>query len=380
MATSPQPDFDAAMRVLSKLRAAAPPVAARRLDEVMRVLQQLQSENAYLATRLADLARTPPTGEEAVGQGTSTAGFDFDAHLRALIEARQPALGAADPSALSTALAELTDEERTALVEYLKDSPHSDSPYLEPEDGFHERAAAADTGILQDIPDDSILLTRASDLLRPALISLRGQAESLIAGKAGRLPENAQASLNRIQESADGALALIDSLDMMRALRENTFEIRYSSFAPGALVRAAAAQFERRAAQHDNIMTLVVDEGLPDVYADFAASLVILSDLIDNALRYTPLGGATRISAEPIGTHILFTVADTGIGLTEDDSFRIGQAFWRALHQPLVRQHAGTGLRLFLARKVLERMGGELFLSGDPGLGSSFSFTLPIAI
>lgn len=369
------------MRVLSKLRASAPPVAARRLDDVMAVLQQLQSENAYLLARLADTDRSIPPEETADPhehhQFTSPV---FDAHLRAIIEERQVTRRDNDLSRLSSALAELTDEERAALIEYLKDNPGGNSSGFEPENNLNAAPPALDTGILHDIPDDAILFVRASELLRPTLISLRGQAESLIAGKAGRLTEPVQASLRMIQDGADGALALIDSLEMMRALRENTFEIRYSSFAPGALVRAAAAQFERRAAQHDNIMTLVVDEGLPDVYADFAASLVILSDLIDNALRYTPLGGATRISAEPIGTHILFTVADTGIGLTEDDSFHVGQAFWRALHQPLVRQHTGTGLRLFLARKVLERMGGELFLSGDPGLGSSFSFTLPIAI
>lgn len=369
------------MRVLSKLRAAAPPVAARRLDDVMTVLRQLQSENAYLTAQMIDDGIDPHSGAAVVKRDTDPfAPYDFDVHLQSIIEERQSAIGTTDPAVVSSALAELTEDERAALIDYLKESSRTERPTIELENAAVEQPDGPGTGVLHDIPDDSLLLVRASEVLRPALIGLRGQAESLIAGKAGRISEAMFTSLRMMQERADGALTLIDSLEMMRALREETFEIRYSTFAPGALVRAAAAQYERQAAESDNILTLVVNEGLPDVYADFAASLVILTDMIDNAMRYTPLGGATRISAEPIGTHILFTVADTGIGLTEEDSAHVGQSFWRALHQPLVRQHAGTGLRLFLGRKVLELMGGELFLSGDPGLGSSFSFTLPIAI
>ena len=58
----------------------------------------------------------------------------------------------------------------------------------------------------------------------------------------------------------------------------------------------------------------------------------------------------------------------------------IGQPFWRALHQPLVRQHPGTGLRLYLAQQIFELHGSELLFSGEPSMGSTFSFTLPLGL
>jgi len=79
-----------------------------------------------------------------------------------------------------------------------------------------------------------------------------------------------------------------------------------------------------------------------------------------------------------LGTHVLFSVADTGIGLSEDDLEHVGKPFWRGEHQRLVRQHAGTGLRLFLAQRILALQQGELIFSGESDFGSTFSFTLMI--
>lgn len=378
MTASQAPNVAAALKTLDKLRAAAPPVAAQRLADVMAVLAQLEAENAALSAQVDAAAAVPPTLDQAE---------DFDSQFQALLAERQTTLAEGSPG-VASALAELTEDERAALIGYLQEGARRPRPALSeqlltPFEPSADPAASGGrpaTGLLNDIPRDEDLLLLAGENLRPPLIGLRGQAESLLAGKVGRVTGELAAALQHMQDSADGALALIDSLATLRLIRDGQLEIRYSVFAPGALVRAAAAQFERQAAAHDNILTLVVEETLPEVYADFAAALVILSDLLDNAIRYTPPGGATRLSAEPLGTHVLFTVADTGIGLTDEDAAQIGRAFWRATQQPLVRQHTGTGLRLFLARKVLAILGGELFFSGDPGLGSSFSFTLPVAI
>jgi len=378
--TAPQPPkIAAALETLAKLRAAAPPVAAQRLAEVMDVLAQLQAANATLSAQVGG-----PTTPAFPLSPTVESPEDCDSQFQTRL-AEQPSALAADSPGVASALAELTEEERAALITYLQEGARRPRPavssHLLPDSAAENDAAPASaTGALDAIPPDEELLLLAGENLRPPLIGLRGQAESLLAGKAGRVTGELAAALQHMQDSADGALALIDSLATLRLIRDDQLEIRYSVFAPGALVRAASAQFERQAAAHDNILTLVVEETLPEVYADFAAALVILSDLLDNAIRYTPPGGATRLSAEPLGAHVLFTVADTGIGLTDEDAAQIGRAFWRATHQPLVRQHTGTGLRLFLARKVLALLGGELFSSGDPGLGSSFSFTLPVAI
>jgi two-component system sensor histidine kinase/response regulator len=82
------------------------------------------------------------------------------------------------------------------------------------------------------------------------------------------------------------------------------------------------------------------------------------------------------MSVDNLGTHVLFSVADNGIGLTPEDIEKIGRPFWRGNHQRLVRAHAGTGLHLYLAKQILALQDGELIYSGEPGVGSTFSFTL----
>jgi signal transduction histidine kinase len=140
---------------------------------------------------------------------------------------------------------------------------------------------------------------------------------------------------------------------------------------------AAQQIVQPRARIREHEIVLQAEDSLPKVRADFERSLIILIDLLDNAIRYMPNDGSIRLSADTLGTHVLFTVADAGIGLTAEDCEQVGKPFWRAMRQPLVRHHPGTGLRLFLAKRILALQGGELFFSGEPNLGSSFSFTLP---
>ncbi len=109
---------------------------------------------------------------------------------------------------------------------------------------------------------------------------------------------------------------------------------------------------------------------------DFFQSMIILSDLLDNAVRYTPDGGTIRLSIDNLGSHVLFSVADSGIGLRPEVMDQVGTAFWRDESQPLVRESTGTGLSLFLAKQMLALQGGELIFSGQADLGSTFSFTL----
>src|SRR5690606_32334537 len=105
-----------------------------------------------------------------------------------------------------------------------------------------------------------------------------------------------------------------------------------------------------RASARGHELALAVPESVPMVHGDFYQALLVLTDLLDNAIRYTPPGGTIRLSVDGLGTHVLFSVADNGIGLRPEDMDTVGQPFWRGEHHPLVRQHPGTGLSLFLAR------------------------------
>jgi signal transduction histidine kinase len=220
------------------------------------------------------------------------------------------------------------------------------------------------------------LLMGVNDILRPPLIAIRGRAELVQAGMLGRLSPEQQQWMQAIQDNTNRSFAVLDSLQQVIALQNGQAHIEWSNFISTDLLNEAYERIRDKARAHQHEVTIHTPEAVPVTSGDFYQSLIILSDLLDNAVRYTPEGGQIRLSVDNLGTHVLFSVADNGIGLTEDDLAHLGQPFWRAQHQKLVRQHPGTGLRLYLARHMLALQQGELIFSGAPGVGSTFSFTL----
>lgn len=400
-------DLDAALRTLSRMQNAAPPVAANKISQVMNLLLRLNAENEYLNARLMEALNAPsefeppvdsedtpvkplntpdaPILEELfrVDRSSTVELFsnfdaelftdempavstpeepeepqlDFYQHLEAIIAERTPSEEKDDEPA--PRIIELSEEERQALADQLRTGW---LPQLQND---------------LELPDADMLLGRINEVFKPSLILLRGQAESLVEGKLGRLSSNQIDALKLMLSNAENALALLDSFELIQQLRHRTLNIQLQDFRAEELLAAAQQVVQARANAHEHHIMVQTDDTLPMVRADFERSLIILIDLLDNAIRYMPNDGSIRLSADTLGTHVLITVADNGIGLTPEDCEQVGKPFWRAMRQPLVRHHPGSGLRLFLAKRILELQGGELFFSGEPNLGSSFSFTLP---
>lgn len=114
---------------------------------------------------------------------------------------------------------------------------------------------------------------------------------------------------------------------------------------------------------------------VPDICACFDRkwTLEALSNLVDNGVKYTPSGGKVTVSVQEYEMFVRIDVADTGIGIPEEDMARIFQRFYRA---PNVREEKGVGLGLYLAREILEREGGYIKAASRPGEGSVFSVFL----
>jgi signal transduction histidine kinase len=220
------------------------------------------------------------------------------------------------------------------------------------------------------------LLMGINEVMRPPLIAIRGRAELVQAGMLGGLSEEQEQWLQAIHENTDRAFAVLDAMQQVLALQNGQVQIGWSNFISTDLLSEAYDRIHDKAQVRQHDVSIHAPEVVPLARGDFYQSLIILTDLLDNAVRYTPEGGQIRLSVDNLGTHVLFSVADNGIGLTEDDLLHVGQPFWRGEHQRLVRQHPGTGLRLYLARHVLALQQGELIFSGEVGVGSTFSFTL----
>ena len=119
-----------------------------------------------------------------------------------------------------------------------------------------------------------------------------------------------------------------------------------------------------------------IEGEVPDIRACFDPkwTLEALSNLVDNGVKYTPVGGKVTVSVQEYEMFVRIDVADTGIGIPEEDTAKIFARFYRS---PIVQNEKGVGLGLYLAREILHQEGGYIKVSSVPGEGSVFSMFLP---
>lgn len=122
-------------------------------------------------------------------------------------------------------------------------------------------------------------------------------------------------------------------------------------------------------------LQLEISDGLPRIMADRDRLFQVFGNLIGNAIKFTGKGGRIEVRAEPHGDEVLFAVADTGIGIPEDDMKYLFSPFWQAL----TGAKEGAGLGLAITRGIVEAHGGRIWAESEEGRGSIFYFTLPVA-
>ncbi|TWT89882.1 Alkaline phosphatase synthesis sensor protein PhoR [Pseudobythopirellula maris] len=223
-------------------------------------------------------------------------------------------------------------------------------------------------------------VANVSHELKTPLSSIKAYAETLLGGAVND-PETSTKFLGRIEEQADRLDLLIQ--DMLRLARiesaQQPFEIE-----PVAIDQAVAACIEDlrpKAEQKQITLTALPDHPQLRVKADTEGMRLILENLVDNAIKYTPEGGEVRVlwgasTVNPKMTQI--NVTDTGPGIPEAAQARVFERFYR-VDKARSRELGGTGLGLSIVKHLVQSFGGTVAVSSPPGEGSTFTVTLPTA-
>lgn len=219
------------------------------------------------------------------------------------------------------------------------------------------------------------LIADVSHELKTPLASIKGYMEGLQDGVIAPTPE----TFEIIHHEADRLQRLVHDLQELSRVEAGAFQLDRHATDAAPLVKAVAARLAPQYA--DKNVTLVADPPplLPKLLADQDRVEQVLTNLLGNALQYTPSGGSVTVHLTPVDSMLRFSVQDTGVGLTAEDLTRVFQRFYR-VDKSRARRSGGSGIGLTIARYLVEAHGGQIWAeSAGPDQGSTFHFTLPLA-
>jgi signal transduction histidine kinase/HAMP domain-containing protein len=250
----------------------------------------------------------------------------------------------------------------------------------------------------------SEFLVNMSHELKTPLNAIIGFSEAMISGVYGPINEKHRGYLNDIFQSGKRLLELINNILDLSRVESGSMSYELSEFSLRELITSSIAMFRERTVKHNIKVEYAVDEGLNIIAADRKKLKQIMSNLISNAVKFTPDGGSVHIFARRVqseenppespfvkvglseippltkggeGGFIEISVADTGIGMDEKEMKLLFKPF-QQLESPLQKRYEGTGLGLYLTKKLIELHGGRIWVGSEKGRGSKFTFLIPI--
>jgi signal transduction histidine kinase len=228
----------------------------------------------------------------------------------------------------------------------------------------------------------SDFLATMSHELRTPLNSIIGFSEVL--GSISSLDEKQKRYVQNIQKSGKVLLDMINDILDLAKIESGKMEIRLSDFRIEHVI-GALCDMARPLTERKNIdLDADTEPALPRLHQDQGKVQQILNNLLSNAIKFTPEGGRIVISAQadPDGECLVLSVADTGVGIAEEDrvaifeKFRQGQSALPA-GDAMTREYSGTGLGLSIVKELCKLLGGEISLESELGKGSTFTVRLP---
>jgi light-regulated signal transduction histidine kinase (bacteriophytochrome) len=222
---------------------------------------------------------------------------------------------------------------------------------------------------------DDLLAVVSHDLRGPLSgVLLQTEVMLHVAGASdGAGADVMRSSAERIRRSASHMKALTDDLVDLASIEARRFALRLRSVESRDLVEEALLAASPLAEAKGLALTVKLID-VPRLEADAERIFRVLSNLIGNAIKFTPEGGTITIRTERRGDDLLISVADTGPGIAADQLPHVFERYWRALST----SQPGSGLGLYIASGIVEAHGGKIWAESSVG-GARFTFTLPLA-
>jgi signal transduction histidine kinase len=222
-------------------------------------------------------------------------------------------------------------------------------------------------------------LSNVSHELRTPLTSIQGSADNLLDGIVGELSPPQREYVDLIRASTHRLMPFVDDLLDLSRMENGRLVLALQSFQVGQVLEGTIKSLQPLASERQVTLHLEPAPGGLIVRADSDRLSQVVTNLVENALKFTPAGGRVTITAARADPEsIRISVTDNGPGIPEAEQQRIFEKFYQVQGKPQPGR-GGAGLGLSIARGIVEAHGGAIGVESKPGHGSTFWFTLPLA-
>lgn len=219
--------------------------------------------------------------------------------------------------------------------------------------------------------------------LRTPLAAIKWTLDMAAKGQLGVVTEDQKKFLSKSLASVNRVISIVNDLLKVDLIDEEQTKYHFQPEDINKLVEDVSFEFTNQAAiKKINLLIKKPEADLPFIEIEAEKIRMVLENIIDNAIKYTPEGGnvTIKISDERVNSAegaVIISVTDSGIGVPAGETDKIFQKFFRASNA-IKAEPDGSGLGLFIARDIIEKHNGAIWFENRPGLGMTFSFTLPL--
>jgi len=220
----------------------------------------------------------------------------------------------------------------------------------------------------------SDFISSVSHELRTPLTSVKGFSSLLADERFGKLPEEAKTRLNKVVENVDKLMDIVNTLLDISRIESGKIEINILPHDIVPLIKNLSEFFEPQSQAKNINISLDIPENLV-VYMDKNLIERVLTNLLNNAIKFTPDKGKIKISCKDNGKEAIISVADTGFGISGENVDKIFQEFYRAKNIE-GKSIQGSGLGLSLVKRIIDSHKEKIWVESEEKKGTKFSFTL----
>ncbi len=238
------------------------------------------------------------------------------------------------------------------------------------------------TGALEEVKKisrrKSDFISSVSHEIRTPLTSIKGYAAILLASKLGALPEEIRSRLEKINRHSDELVHMVNDLLDISRIESGKVEIKKEALSLRAITDKVADLFADQLKTKNISFSSNITDDCQEILADRSQIERVFTNLVGNALKFTPQNGKIDINTNRTNKTIQIDVKDTGFGIPQDAQESIFEEFFR-VENTINQEVKGTGLGLTLVKNIIEAHQGRIWVKSKVGEGSTFSFTLNAA-